>query len=263
MKPIAVLGVGPAGLMAAHAVALSGRPVSLFGQPNADGSVKKSKLGGAQFLHDPIPIVCDEEDPDAVITYRVFGTVERYAQKVYGGLVKPERVSMNNVYDGKQVNAWNLLSTYDKLWDYLSAKDANVVTIDQEWIAKAIEAQWFDMILSTIPAPAICVANYAHSFPSQSITIANEAMMGTPDTIYYSGHEDHSWYRTSVLFGYEGTEWGQGVTPPLPGTFKVAKPLQTNCNCHPEVERLGRYGTWTKGVLTTHAFTGALKLVMA
>jgi hypothetical protein len=30
--------------------------------------------------------------------------------------------------------------------------------------------------------------------------------------------------------------------------------LSNECDCHPEIIRMGRYGEWTKGVLVHHVF---------
>jgi hypothetical protein len=263
LKPIAVLGVGPAGLMAAHAVALAGRPVSLFSQPDKDGTVKRSRLGGAQFLHDPIPGVNDDE-PDVVVTYRLEGEAEVYRRKIYGDKYVPS-VSMEHVHDGQEQPAWNLQATYDKLWDLLSADEANAVVIDPAWIQMALEKEWFDFLISTIPATAICRAHLdflLHVFESQQVRITTEPYYQVPDnTIVYNGTEDHSWFRASNLFGVESTEFPYYITPPAQ-TFVVAKPIRTNCACYPNIVRGGRYGTWTKGVLTHHAFIEAAKVVL-
>lgn len=268
MKPVAVLGVGPAGLMAAHAVALSGRPVSLFGKPGPDGKILRSRLGGAQFLHDPLPLINDD-DPDVEIMYRVSGNAEIYKHKVYGSTRVPF-VSFSGVHDGKVQPAWNLQATYDRLWEQLSADSANVASIDPAWLHHVLEENWFSHILSTIPLPAICETQQSivekplyqtHLFVAHEVRIAAEAMAVYENTVTYDGTMDHSWYRTSNLFGVGGTEYGASTPAPPVETFPVRKPIATNCNCFSEVVKLGRYGTWTKGVLTHHAFFEAAKVV--
>jgi len=270
MKPIAVLGTGPAGLMAALGVAMSGKPVSLFGKANSEGNMAKSRIGGAQFLHDPLPMVCDEDEPDGVLTYRVLGTPEGYRTKVYGSDPTIPFVSMDYVHDGKTQQAWSLQHTYDLLWEYLSAAYGNVVDITAQWLDKAIEENWFDHIISTIPVPALCWATngaplaVAHQFVSQEIMIASHSIMETADnTIYYNGDPDYSWYRCSKIFGVGGTEWSvENPPPPLAELVRVRKPIRTTCDCFTKnVLRTGRYGAWTKGILTHQAFTDAKKLV--
>lgn len=268
MKPVAILGVGPAGLMAAQAVALSGRPVALFGQPNSDGTaIKRSVLGGAQFLHQPIPGINDEDEPDAVIRFHLAGGVGVYRKKIYGDANVPF-VSMEFLHEGLEQPAWNLKATYDKLWELLGVDSiGNVQVINSEWLDDAMRGGWFDFVISTIPAPALCRIPQAedaafrppHLFVGQEIQITNESMMGHDNTIYYDGTIEHSWYRTSNLFGHGSTEYGAHVRTPME-TFRVTKPIRTNCDCYGDsILRAGRYGTWTKGVLTHHAFTDAIK----
>jgi hypothetical protein len=266
MKPVAVLGVGPAGLMAAHAVAMTGRPVALFSQPDANGNVKKSVMGGAQFLHEPIPHVNDSDKPDAEITYQVVGDTETYRRKVYGDDAVPF-VSMEGLVDGQVQRAWNLRDTYDRMWELLSAERANVATITATWIDQHLEQDTFDWIISSIPAPAICRAHAGlidaqHAFVSQTVVIWPECILGVPDnTVVYDGTVDRSWYRCSSLWGIGGTEWSDTVKNPPVGSplIRVKKPLHTNCRCFEDlVVRVGRYGEWKKGVLTHHAFTKTL-----
>jgi len=268
MKPYAVLGVGPAGLMAAHALAMSGKPVSLFSKPDASGNIAKSRLGGAQFLHDPIPGIHNDEEPDTIITYYCVGDADGYRRKVYGSDPSIPFVSMEGRYTGQEQNAWNLIGTYDALWDLLEPHRANAIDVSPQWLDLALQNDWFDGIISTVPAMALCRAhagmlNEQHEFVSQRIQIANECMASVDnhDSVVYNGDSDYSWYRASHLFGVGSTEYGQDATTPLQ-TFEVAKPISTNCRCYDnQVMRTGRYGTWTKGVLSHQAFTDTIKMV--
>lgn len=252
---VAVLGCGPAGLMAAQAVALAGRPLAIF-------SVKAepSKLGGAQFLHKAIPGINDHRKPDAVLTYRLLGDPETYRRKVYGSQPNVPFVSFTGVKDGEEQPAWNLIETYERLWEKFSGH-INEVAITAEWMRD----NSFDEVFSSVPLPSICmtqagmVSGY-HGFHSQDILIAPlDYLPSVPDnTIVYDGTPDRTWYRSSRIFGVPGTEWSTYVkAPPLPGLLRDRKPISTTCDCHPEVTRVGRRGTWTKGVLTHDAFIAA------
>jgi hypothetical protein len=119
----------------------------------------------------------------------------------------------------------------------------------------------FSLVFSSVPLTSICRAsidmNVSHAFRSQPIRIHPEALdPSLPDnTIRYDGTKDHSYYRMSRIFGVGGTEWGgTAPVPPIKPIKVVNKPIQTNCNCHPKIQRIGRFGTWTKGVLTMHAY---------
>lgn len=276
MKPVAIFGVGPAGLMAAHACALAGRPIALFSKPGPGGKIVKSKLGGAQFLHDPIPGV-NEDDADTQIEYMLRGTPEGYRAKLYGDDPKVEFVSMERVSNHVPQQAWNMQKTYDTLWDLLSAESANGVNINAQWVQEAMDKDWFSLIINTIPLNIICRTHAdmmpdvpQHRFTSAHVRIMNEPLLEDlpNDVVVYDGTEDASWYRCSKIFGYGSTEFpGMGKLP-YTGLVDVRKPVWTNCNCWTggatgtEILRLGRYGSWTKGVLSHSAFIGAAKAVM-
>jgi hypothetical protein len=248
---------------------LAGKPVSMFSKPDADGNIIKSKLGGAQFLHDPIPGI-NSEDPDTEIVYVCSGTPEGYRAKVYGDDPHIPFVSMEGQYTGKRQAAWNLRRTYDVMWDLLEPERANAIDVNPAWLDEALSKEWFDLIINTVPAPNLCRAWHGmqgevrpHTFVSQSISVANHCIIeGVEDMILYNGDPNYSWYRASNLFGVGSTEWSDRVKPPVSDLVSVKKPLRTDCQCYEDaVVRLGRYGTWTKGTLTHHAFIGARKAV--
>jgi hypothetical protein len=266
VKPIAILGVGPAGLMAAQACAMRGKMVALFSRGEPDTGPIKSRLGGAQFLHYPIPGINDVDTPDAEVRYVLCGDSEGYRRKVYGGDPNIPFVSMEHVRHNQVQPAWNLQATYDTLWHTLvEGTSVNVELIGPQWIEKALDNAWFETIFSTIPAPSICRSNAAminnvHHFLSQKVNIATACILDNlPDNhVVYDGTPDRSWYRCSKLFGIGGTEWAADVKPPYGDLISVHKPIRTTCDCWTgQVLRLGRHGTWKKGILTHHAFVGA------
>lgn len=148
---IAVLGCGPAGLMAAYAAAMAGNPVVIFSNP------EKSKLGGAQFLHKPIPGINNVEEPDAVITYRLRGDAATYQRKVYGDDSVPF-VSFSGLENGQKQDAWNLIETYDKLWAMLGDQSLTPKKITPEFVQQLLDSKDFSTVFSTVPLPAICKA---------------------------------------------------------------------------------------------------------
>lgn len=268
MRPVAVLGVGPAGLMAAHACALMGKPVALFSRGAQDTGPIKSKLGGAQFLHYPIPGINDIDEPDAEVRYILCGDSETYRRKVYGDDPNIPFVSMDSVKHDSTQRAWNLQHTYDVLWDTLvNGTTVNLEHIGAQWVDTALEKEWFDGIFSTVPAPSLCrsaagLNGQPHMFKVQGVNIATECILDNlPDNhVVYDGTPDRSWYRCSRLFGQGGTEWRGNVQPPYGNLIRVSKPLSTTCDCYAgKVIRLGRHGTWTKGVLTHDAFLEAYR----
>lgn len=252
MKPIAILGCGPAGLLAAHAAASARKKFVIFSRP------EPSRLGGAQFLHKEIPGLTLEDPIE--ITVMAEGTPEIYRDKVYGTNERVPFVSFPKMAH-HTLEAWNLIATYERLW---SAYASHIVETE-------VNAMWlhenegkFKKVLSTVPASAICKTNSGmiqevHMFQGQRIWIYTEALNANmPDnTIWYDGTRDRSWYRQSRLFGVGGTEYPIQVSPPVKPLVHGRKPIWNNCNCFPKVVRLGRFGQWKKGVLTHDAFFGA------
>jgi hypothetical protein len=251
-KPlVAILGCGPSGLLAAHACASRGIEFVIFSKK------VPSILGGAQFGHITIPGLTSEE-PEAMLRYEVYGDSETYRQKVYGDAPVPF-VSMEMVKDGMEVPAWNLRGLYEELWEKYSNRITNVL-LDPLTVEKITDGL-FGIIFSSVPLPIICWTRVdpmkSHAFRQQTIRVYNEALNGNlrENTIVYDGTRDHSYYRMSLLFGTGSTEWGaSSPTPPLPNLKTINKPVATNCDCHPHVTRIGRFGTWEKGELTMHAY---------
>jgi hypothetical protein len=257
MKTIAILGSGPAGLMAAHAVGLCGRPLSLHSR------LEKSVLGGAQYLHYPIPQLTGP-NPERIITNRLYGTAEGYQAKVYGTdpNVVPSKVSAMDITDGETVGVWSLDAAYDRLWDWFG-DNINPADISPEWLDDNMGN--FEMVISSVPAPALCRRPDHHRFQYQEVWIQPGAPSFIPeDEVHYNGDKSPSWYRASNIGGTAGgVEWSSiGTKPPVEGLRSVRKPLRHNCDCWPDILRVGRYGTWTKGVLTHDAFYEAGRFVM-
>jgi len=267
MKKVAILGTGPAGLAAAHAAGVMGHMVQIFTQGGDDGPTK-SRIGGAQFLHIPLPVINDPE-PDAMLTYLTAGTTDGYREKVYGPDGDVPFVSMERIPKGGAVPAWSLIDTYDKLWDvYCSGTSVNVISLDPKRLIDIIERGNFDLVVSTIPKPALCLAHAGlvpeiHAFVSQRIRIANECVLPSPDNqIFYNGTPDVSWYRTSTIFGVGSTEWGAGAPERLPyrDLVSVKKPIRSDCTCFDgKVLFTGRFGLWRKGVLSHEGFIDTME----
>jgi len=252
---IAVLGCGPAGLLAAHAVALVGFEPMIYSRK------KKSFLGGAQYLHRSIPGITPE-DPEGHLEYRMVGDEETYTQKVYGAGPDVPISSWRN-YEGRDAEpAWDIRSAYDRLWGEYEKSVVNVPSITPETVREILRMGHTDMIANTIPAPYLCEAKANprvkefHFFNSQEVRVNESPMHGPEDNlIVYDGTDDRSWYRSSKIFGVGGTEWStKGRKPPLPDIKTIRKPIGTNCDCWNGLIRLGRHGHWHKTVLSHHAF---------
>jgi hypothetical protein len=249
---VAVLGCGPAGLVAAHGALMAGaEDVRIFSKK------RKSELFGAQYLHAPIPGATGKAPID--IAYELRGTIDGYRQKVYG-LKDDVEVSVETLSEFHP--AWDLRDTYNYLWECYSSYvvDVEIRAHDATFGPKL----GCDLVLSTIPATALCFGE--HTFGYEEIWAAGDAPeRGTfvpysapKRTVVCNGEESPAWYRISNIFGHQTVEWpGDIDQPPVEGVARVRKPLHNNCDCHPDIVRLGRYGAWTKGILVHDVYAGA------
>ena len=215
---------------------------------------KKSLLSGAQFLHTEIPMLTGE--PDGVIqTYKI-GTKEGYASKVYGS---PDAPCSWDLMEKGEHPAWSLRATYATLWDMY---EQQIESVQIGPAVASILPNRYDLVISTIPAQMIC-GNPAHTFQSQTVWFEDKSSVQGLDGNYivYNGKHDTSWYRSSSLFGVGQTEYSDHracwEAEPPPASWQGIKPTTNNCNCHPRILRVGRFGKWQKAVLTHHAFREA------
>ena len=252
---VAVLGCGPAGLMAAWGA----QAVSPDVDVRVFSRAQKSKMFGAQYLHEPIHGI-DPGEP-VTVQYKLQGTVADYREKVYGRMPFIGNMSVEALEPDHQ--AWDIRLTYDTLWGMWAEEIADV-DIDPEGI-KAILAK-ADLVINTIPAPSICWRG--HSFRGQEIWAAGEAHeydiaipYYCPDnTVLCVGETPPTFYRLSNVFGHKTVEWSMHTMltkPPVGKPSVVVKPIDTNCDCWPDVVPAGRYGTWKKGVLSHSAYNVA------
>jgi len=250
MKAV-ILGCGPAGLAAAAAAVSSGYEVVFISKTSG-----RSQQYGCQYLHAPIPGY--EDVPSVRVRYTLEGTPEEYRHKVYGdkweGKVSPED------FIGEH-DAWDIRETYARMWaDLIGSLRIPIIIndISPSRIAELrnrIRHLRPDRIISTVPAPVICVNN--HAFTGHQIW-ANGSVSpfaGTLDLaanmVVCDGTRATPWYRVSNVFGYRTTEWAK-----RPGgeAVPVLKPLASDCDCWPEVLRVGRYGSWSKSALVHEVY---------
>lgn len=249
---VTILGCGPAGLMAAHAVRQELPKAEIY----IYSETKKSVISGAQYLHEAIPGLTSPS-PDGIINFVKHGTRAGYATKLYGS---PDAPCSWDAFDGGPVQAWQLDKVYDELWDRFSIliEEATVEAFD---MIELLEDN--DLVISAIPKPAICVKPYEHEFHSREIWISdynNLPYEYSDNVILYNGDPLDHWYRASRLFGHDSTE----STDPMAGAVRGIKPLGHTCNCWSgKVACVGRFGRWEKGVLVNHAYRNAIEACRA
>jgi hypothetical protein len=255
-KRCAILGCGPSGLMVAHAAAMSGWDFRIYSKK------RKSRLFGAQYLHEPIPGMTDGSA--ALVEYHLEGTPEEYRRKVYGdawdGTVSPEDLAESHY-------AWDIRATYDKM--YAAYEDEIVdCKITKEWqLPRPGGRINADIVISTVPRTIW--AEPGDQFLSQKVwAIGDAPELGqeTPfrpadNTVLCDGTKDVGWYRASNIFGHCTIEWPERTRPSLEGVSLVEKPLTHNSTAASDFIHLGRYGAWQKGVLTTDVFNMAMKIL--
>lgn len=255
---IAILGCGPAGLLAAHAAQMLDVEFDIFSKKG------KSDMFGAQYLHEPIPGISLPE-PE-LINYHLMGTHSDYKAKVYGAkrvhMVSPDQ------FLGEHY-AWDIRACYDILWTYYG-KHVQQFIADPSTPYDELELK-YDIVINSMPRALLCQNPLGHRFELQKVWAAGEAPeMGqflsdfqvSYNTIICNGRAVPSWYRAANIMHVKTIEWP--VTdgrnhgkPPVRGVAQVSKPISTNCDCWPNIRHIGRYGEWRKGVLVHHAYQRA------
>ena len=243
MEQVAVLGCGPAGLLAAHAVTFTGREVVIYSRK------QKSPIGGAQYLHRPIFAIANKKEAETV-RFVKRGSAAIYAQKVYGDMSAP---TSWDTYEEGEHQVWNMRSAYAALWDMY--EDCIVDTeINPDFVhelSKKVE------VISSVPKKVICPNPQNYTWRSQPVWIEygqNVYCEAGDMEIVMSGRKADAWYRSSNIFGWKGVEWSR----PEPGAVEITKPLSTNYPDPPGVVSVGRYGKWKKAELIHHAFEDVL-----
>lgn len=243
MSEVAIIGCGPAGLMAALAVERNGHRPHIF-------SIKhKSVVHDDMFLQKPLP---GHHTPVSRINYLGLGTREGYAAKLYDDPQAP--VSWDTVKWGVQ-DAWWLAPIYDLLWDRFKSRirpgavDGTVATV---------LTGDFPLVISTIPAIQLCQRMNEHLFVSKPVWLARSRSdhLGLGELVY-NGDPESKWYRYSFLNGWNCWEFADlPLSADAPGTeiFPGAKLISNTCDCHPRVHRVGRWAQYQRGILNHHAF---------
>lgn len=254
MKKVLIMGCGPAGLMAAAAAEDAGFGVVIASKK------RKSEMFGAQYLHAPIPGV--DCGPPFEVEYLLRGTNSGYRDKVYGpgfrGTVSPEDL-------GEPHTGWDIRKAYDALWirfaDHILDTNFTASGEASAFVQRLSVEDGFAHYINTMPLPLLCT-NPGHAFPSQQVWALGDApergifcpIKTELNHVICSGEPETSWYRAANILGYNTVEWPTSKRPPFEGIAAVHKPIATTCDCLPFVHRMGRYGKWTKGVLSHTAY---------
>lgn len=235
---VAVLGCGPAGLIAAHAVEQLGHTVHIISQK------QKSTIPGSQHLQDKIPGLTPVY-PEYTVEFVRLGTAQGYAQKVYGD---PSHPCGWQAYRGLHPS-WSVFNAYDTLWERYEDRiqDAEVGATNLPSIISS-----FDRVVSTVPQPRLCTSD-RHLFDGVPYFIKPleiHADDHNREVVVWNGLSDDHWYRWSIL----GSRCSIESTTPMEGALEGRKAIYSNCNCWPELIRVGRWAKWKHGVLLHHVY---------
>lgn len=266
-RRVAILGAGPAGVLAAQAAYERGYDPVIFSRPplgDRAGSVAKSDLHGCQYLHAPVPDPSFAGGPGKPVAYTLRGTAGDYRKKVYGTDDTRIAVSPDEYGQAQPHMAWDLRHVYDKLWARWQPA-MRPMHITPEEVSITLRGGAWARVFSTVPAHAICYDG-SHEFTEQAVWAMGQRegsqdfpFACPPFTVVCNGERDTGWYRMANVFGMTTVEWATLRKPPIRGVVQVNKPIRTSCTCHQGagLVRLGRFGKWQKGVLVHTAYTEA------
>lgn len=242
MTDVAIIGCGPAGLLAAHAVEQAGGHPVIYSK-----QASPSPTARGVFLHRAIPELTREQH-DAMISIVGLGSSRGYANKVYGD---PDAPTSFNTYTNRYVEGWALAPVYQALWDRYGER---VVEVEISATGARQLVELYDIVINTAPASALCQLPGRHAFPRRRIWVRPGCPAGmTEQTVLYNGDPAFPWYRSHRLFGVEATEYSWWQATAREGM----KVMPTTCDCQPKIVRAGRWGRWEPGVLLHHAYEEA------
>lgn len=257
-EKVAILGCGPAGLIAAHTARRLGHRTSVYSKK------VKSTINGAQVVHQPIIGMHDPDEPSTV-HYIKNGNEEGYAEKVYGKVDAPTSWPL---YEEGPMDYWPMRTTYETLW---AQWEPSIFDVDLDYGTARRLADEHDHVFSTVPLPVLLKKPEWEIFTHQPVWISQEflAFNPSPSThaegswIEYNGLPSSQYYRKSWINGWLSIECSEYSTLTNNTTMnwqRISKPLDvwggdaTRAEITPlGVTLVGRYGEWRKGRLTHHA----------
>lgn len=256
-ETVAILGCGPAGLLAAHAAVRAGYDINIISRK------QESKMFGSMYLHEHIPEITDP-NPAFGVSIRKEGTREQYALKVYGD---PKASVSWDKFKSGEVPAWDLKLAYRVLWELYESFITDVsLDADAVW---AITTN-YKHVFSSVPLLTICYAPEQHQFAKQKIWVHHgeqpQDTLWQENLMFYNALPVVEWYRYSLIQGYMSWEYAHEPLHVEEHGFKLTsgfKPRYTTCPCHPDMIRVGRFGRWDKQALSHHAYFDTLRVLGA
>lgn len=259
---VAIIGAGPAGLMAAYACERNGLEPVIY-----SSSALVSIVNRDMFLQRSLPGFPTE--PDAYIHYSRDGSARGYARKVYGSA--DAKTSWDDISWGRG-KIWWLREVYHQLWDRFSG----CIEHRKLGATQIVDLSGnFPLTISTIPAQRLCLDFEDHLFASTQTWLVRAPYIssdhGTFEMTYNGCDQEYcGWFRYSRLRDWYTWEYARdpyenfahelGPEPIIVGGEKM---LYTTCTCLPNVYRVGRWARWQRGVLMHHAFDETTSILAA
>jgi hypothetical protein len=209
---------------------------------------RKTPQNGPVTLQHPIPGI-NTSHPDGYVRQIVVGgSILDYRLKLYGDV----NVNINGNIMRPGFDTWRVQEAYDKMWGLYSdlIKDCEVTPFHAEQLV-----EYNDLVVCTAPAKRLCFYKGGHEFLSVPIALKfRTSVPNQPDnTVVYSARSEDEWVRSSSIFGVAVTDY-KPENCPDPDLI-IYKPLGTNCDCHPKMLRVGRYGKWHNLAWIDSAYT--------
>lgn len=255
---VAILGAGPAGLISAYAAERNELEPVIYAEHR-----RPSVVNDDMFLQQPLPGFEVPYLGNALIDYIKWGHRELYAEKVYGSPDAP--VSWDNVVWGRHP-AWWLKPIYAELWERYAGNITETIVTPS---VAAVIAKNYHVTISTLPAPVLCGFPEQHVFSERATWLARRKNQyggyydkrERQEMIYNGDPAQARWFRHTNLNGW--LTWEYGEVPPESEVSKDCpvmpgkKFLSNTCNCHPGIQRVGRWARWERGILNHHTYSSA------
>lgn len=246
MSKVIVLGTNLEGLLAGHAASIAGHDVYFIEET--------TEPGGLDFLAAPIPLTMARAIP-LHVSDEGSGEPADFFGKLTGGLVtKHFRLPFMGM-DGCPI--WDPMEVFLQLQKIYASyfREPSAEGIDSELVAAlASDAK----IVSSVQLPAICKEPDDHNFswaPLVSVDavsygsdqVANVRLSGDPDT--------PAAIIGSTFFGHKRI-YSSSNFPPVSTAKREHSmlPLKTNCDCWPDIIKVGAAAAWQPDYPTHRAF---------
>lgn len=270
---VAVLGTGPEGLIAAHAVREFGCDLQFFGLGRMD------YVHGVQYINQHVPGVTTgamdlighvlmTEDTE-LRTPTEFGPYHQKAGGTAGIVPGQGERDQGHLYRGDwREPAWNIRAAYATLWDdsdlfkrfVLSSIWTGEIHPQSLFVTQTLSA--FDLVISTLPRhcwarcePGVVLEQRAAWVSTD--TREHPAPLRTEfNTVIYDSSPGVGFYRAANIFGVASVEWpGEKPKPPVDGVLKMIYPTTVQFlggHEKPELpfrlEHVGQYAEWSEEI---------------